>query len=126
MKHSDFYSKINEIQQQERQELFSAVQAHDGCYEWKEGKEHPIIAITPDNTIPNPIDVNVTKVWIENGILHLCGEEKNDRYEIKFKPDEVFAGHLSFIIGYLPEIGGTSDVSKNIPILIAQIGRAHV
>ena len=120
MKHSDFYSKINEIRKQECQELFAAVQAHNGCYEWKESEEHPIIAVTPDNTIPNPIDVNVTKVWIENGILHLCGEEKNDGYEIEFKPDEVFAGHLSFIIDYIPETAEMSDTSGSLPKLIAR------
>ncbi|NDV63999.1 hypothetical protein [Bacteroides sp. 224] len=111
MKYTDFYAQIEEIKRKECNELYKAVEAHGGSYEWEDGEEdYPIIAIY--STIPEPIDVNVEKVYIENGALNIVGEDKERGDKIQFQPDEVFVGHLSYIIGYIPETEQIDDVSS--------------
>lgn len=46
-----------------------------------------------------------------NNILKIYGEEKGYGNEVKFQWNDVFAGHLSSIIGYLPAINEVDDVS---------------
>ena len=78
-----------------------------------EVEECPLIAINVDSITPSPCDVYVTCVEISSdGILKIYGEEKDYGNEIKFQWSDVFAGHLSSIIGYLPAINGVSDVSN--------------
>ena len=43
--------------------------------------------------------------------LKIYGEEKEYGNEIKFQWSDVFAGHLSSIIDYLPVINEVNDVS---------------
>ena len=120
MKHTNLYDKIKEISRQEIAELIAAVNAHGGKFQWSigddengdEGIERPIIAINPDNCCPNPTDVEVISVHVNSGKLELTGVDKNDRNEISFTPEEVFVGHLSFIIDYIPETETVSDVSQ--------------
>lgn len=60
----------------------------------------------------NPCDVYVTCVKISSDdILKIYGEEKEYGNEIKFQWSDVFAGHLSSIIDYLPATNEVSDVS---------------
>lgn len=104
MKHTDFFAKTRLIKRQEYQELYLAIKAHGGLYEWDmENEDYPIIAVNVDCICPNPTDVCVTKAYIdENNELKLEGEDKEFGERVSFKWDDVFAGHLSSIIDYLP------------------------
>lgn len=112
MKHTDYFAQTRAIKALEYKELYAAVEAHKGSYEWNpENGDYPTIAVNPDSICPNPIDVNVYKVSIENGLLKIYGEEKEYGNGIHFRPEEAFAGHLSFIIGYIPPTEDVEDVT---------------
>ena len=111
MKHTNFHSLVEKIKQQEYQELMLAVQAHDGRYKWNDDTERPIIAVNVDGNYPYPDDIEITEVSIVDGILVLKGEDKEFGNSVDFKPPDVFAGHLSFIIDYLPHTDVVTDVS---------------
>lgn len=121
MKHTDFFARTRAIKRQEYQELYLAIKAHGGLYEWNtEDEDYPIIAVNVDCICPNPTDVCVTKVYInEDDELKLEGEDKEFGEKINFKWDDVFAGHLSSIIDYLPCTTEVSSVkytpSKAVP-----------
>jgi hypothetical protein len=129
MEHTDFDRKIEQIKQQETAELIAAVNAHGGKFQWPmedddDNMERPIIAINPDSKYPNPTDVEVISVCVNSGRLELIGLEKNDGYEIPFTPEEVFPGHLSFIIDYIPETEDIKDVTKQtVSFPIASVSR---
>jgi hypothetical protein len=118
MKHTNFYEKIECIKQQEIAELTKALNAHGGKFQWPMGDDgdddvvRPVIAINPDGQCPDPTDVEVISVCVNSGRLELTGIEKNNGYEIPFTPEEVFAGHLSFIINYIPETEDIKDVTE--------------
>jgi hypothetical protein len=109
MKHSDFYSMVQAIKKQSYNELFRAVEAHGGCYEWPDEEEAPIIAVNPDCVAPSPIDIIVTKAYIREGRLRLCGEEKEYGTEYDFDPHEAFTGHLAYVIDCIPETDKVKD-----------------
>lgn len=112
MKHTDFYDKLQAIQKREIAELKEAVKAHGGSFSWEDDDlEAPIVAINPDNISPKPMDVEVFLVSLNNDKLRICGTDNENGYEIEFSPEEVFPGHLSNIIDYIPEINGISDVT---------------
>lgn len=46
-----------------------------------------------------------------NNITKTYGEENEYEIEIKFQWDDVFAGHLSSIIGYLSAVNEVNDIS---------------
>ena len=56
-------------------------------------------------------DVLICRVAIENGNLRLYGVENEYGNEVNFRPDEAFAGHLSYIIDCLPPVNGVDDVT---------------
>ena len=111
MKHTDFYSLVEKIKQQEYDELMAAVKAHGGCYKWDEDSEKPIIAVNVDSCCPNPTDIEVCSVSIIDGMLKIDGVDKTEGYPVEFQAGDVFAGHLSYIIDYLSEINDVDDVS---------------
>lgn len=111
MKHTDFYSKIQAIKEQELIELKKAVKAHGGSYKWDDDNSRPIIAVNINNCCPNPQDVEIIKVAIVNNVLKIWGEDKEYGYPVDFNVHDVFAGHLSYIIESIPSIGETTDVS---------------
>ena len=117
MKHTDYQTKINEIKALECEELKLAIEAHGGCYEW--GGENignaPIIAINSNKSEPEPQDIEVTKVAILDGQLKISGVDNKYREPVKFDVDDIFAGHLSFIIDYIPATDEISDVSIPLP-----------
>lgn len=118
MKHSDYQTKINEIKALECEELKLAIEAHGGCYEW-DGENigsGPIIAINPDNSVPEPLDIEITKVAVVDDHLKISGVNKKDGEPVKFDTDDIFAGHLSFIIDYIPATDEVSDVSRSISV----------
>jgi hypothetical protein len=43
--------------------------------------------------------------------LRLYGVENEYGNEVNFRPDEAFAGHLSYIIDCLPPVNGVDDVT---------------
>lgn len=112
MKHTDFYKLTKEIKLQEQRELKAAIKSIGGCYEWNiydDETEHPIIAVNVGGVFSTPTDVEIYKVQIVNDVLEIRGMDKNVyRGEVKFEPNDVFAGHLSYIIDCLP---GDEDVS---------------
>lgn len=117
MKHSNYQTKINEIKALECEELKLALEAHGGCYEW--GGENigsgPIIAINPDSSVPEPLDIEITKVAVVDDHLEISGTNKKDGEPVAFDIDDIFAGHLSFIIDYIPATDKVSDVSIPLP-----------
>lgn len=112
MRHTDFLAQTRAIKAQEYKELYIAVEAHGGLYEWdlSEGN-YPIIAVNVESIAPEPMDIDIYKVSIENGILKIYGKDKEYGNEISFKPKDVFAGHLSFIIDYIPSTDSVDDVT---------------
>lgn len=115
MKHTDFFARIRALKAAEYKELQAAVELHGGMYEWDlRNTEHPIIAVNPDGIMPSPVDVRIYRVYIREGALKLCGVEKECREEVRFQPDEAFAGHLSIIIDYLPPVSGNRQRLKSI------------
>lgn len=114
MKHSDYQAKIDEIKTLECCELKRAVSAHGGFYEWSEenGGCPPIIAINSDNSEPEPQDVEITKVAVIDNCLEISGIDKGTGEPIEFDIDDIFPGHLSFIIDYIPETDEVSDASQ--------------
>ena len=116
MKHTNFYELVENIKQQEYNELMTAVKAHGGSYKWDDDDERPIIAVNANSCFPNPNDIEVCAISIVDGILKIDGVDKSEGYPIEFQTKDVFAGHLSYIIDYLPAIGRMDDVSsKTIP-----------
>lgn len=111
MRHTDFYKLTKEIKLQEQRELKAAIKSVGGCYIWDicdDEAEYPIIAVNMDGISPNPTDVEIYKVQIVNDVLEIKGITKESGEVVEFKPNDVFAGHLSYIIDYLP---GDEDVS---------------
>lgn len=110
MKHSDFYTKVSELKAKEQEKLKEAVMLRGGSYEWGEEEEKPIVAVNIGGCCPHPADIEISKVSIgKYGEVILCGTEKEVCESPDFTPDDVFAGHLSHIIDYIPEINGTGD-----------------
>lgn len=103
MKHSDFYQKTKAIKEQEYAELYTAIKAHGNCYRWDLSAEtdYPIIAVNVDGIFPNPADICVYKVSIENHALRIYGVDKEYGHEVDIKPEYAFAGHPSFIIDHI-------------------------
>lgn len=116
MKHTDFYSLIKKIKEQERQELINAVIAHGGSYKWEDEGEKPIIAANVKYW-ENPMDVYITHVCIIDGNLRIYGEEKESGVPVEVDPCDVFAGHISCIIDMIPELESIKDISSESGIV---------
>lgn len=116
MKHTDFHSLIRKIKEQERQELINAVIAHGGHYEWEDEGEKPIIAANAKYW-EDPIDVNITHVYVIDGDLRIYGEEKGSGTPVEIDPCDVFAGHISYIIDMIPETESIKEVSSESGIV---------
>lgn len=115
MEHTDFYCLVRRIKQMEYKEVFDAIQAHGGSYEWdiENDDNYPIIAVNISSIYPNPMDMIITKVYIEDNVLYLNGVDKEWGNPIDFAYDEVFAGHLSYILDYLPATDSVRTVKSN-------------
>lgn len=112
MRHTDFFALTRAIKAKEYKELYTAIKLHGDIYEWDlADTEHPVIAVNTGGFTPVPTDVEIYKVYIQDGILKLCGIEKEYGEDIEFQPEEVFTGHLSFIIDCLPPANGVEDVT---------------
>lgn len=117
MKHSDYQAKVNEFKALECEELKLAIEAHGGCYEWDSENDgsYPIIAVNSNKIEPEPQDIEIIKVAIVDGQLKISGVDKVYGEPVKFDTDDIFAGHLSFIIDYIPATDEVSDVSIPLP-----------
>jgi len=62
-------------------------------------------------SLSTPEVVEIQDVSIVDGVLKLSGYEKEFGTSVEFEPDDAYAGQLSSIIDYLPDINGISDVS---------------
>jgi hypothetical protein len=111
MKHTDFYAMIKAVKHLEIKELKQAVRAHGGSYEWGEDDEKPIVAINPDNSAPEPMDVEITKVYFRDDNLQVEGASKYSGEDEEFTLDDIFAGHISYIIEMIPETDLVKDVT---------------
>lgn len=120
MKHTDFRSLVHDVKRKEQQELCRALEAHGGSYSWwnteeecfKEDEEHPIIAVNVNGIFPNPTDIEIRAVSVDNGFLSFVGEDKENGDLVDFQAWDVFAGHLGFIIDLLPETDNVQDVTS--------------
>lgn len=116
MKHTNCQAIISEVKALEYEELKRAVEAHGGSYDWiiHDGCS-PVIAINPECSEPEPVDIDVTKVVLRNGSLEISGVGNTNGEPIDFNIDDIFAGHLSIITDYIPETDTISDVSLSVP-----------
>lgn len=124
MKHTNFYPQLTEIKKKEYQELYQAIKAHGGEYSWgtEDGEgnwsfnlgDYPIFAINTTGYTPQPMDICIRSVRIENGRIKLEGEDNEFGNRIEFSTDDVFAGHLSYITDLIPATEQVSEV-KAVP-----------
>ena len=105
LKDFSIYDSVQEVKHREQEELAAALKLHgekvDDGYEWHFEGECPIVAAYDYD---EPCDVVILSVRVDNdGYFTIIGDEKNDRgNEHEIDVDEIFAGHLDFIIS---EIG---------------------
>lgn len=118
MRHSNTYFAFTQINDLEYSELYAAVKALGGRYDWYDEENNekctpPIIAYNPEH----PIDVTIKSVYIGNdNSLYFDAEDVEFLHEYKqCNLDDVEFGHIGFITDYLPEtesIGDVSDVAE--------------
>ena len=97
MKHTDFYDTFMSIRHHIINEIKEAVKAHGGEYIWDDSDEYPIVAANPDCCDPEPLDVCIESVKLdEDGYLSI---------------QDIFVEHLSYILKYMKETQEVSDVS---------------
>ena len=105
LKDFSIYDSVQEVKHREQEELAAALKLHgekvDDGYEWHFEGECPIVAAYDYD---EPCDVVILSVRVDkDGDLTIIGDEKNDRgNEHEIDVDEIFAGHIDFIIS---EIG---------------------
>ena len=114
MKHTDFYSQLENIKSLEIQELTAAVKAHGGKvtfqYNMEPDDNAPILIFNPEG----PVEVIVKTVTVEDGRLRVFGNDKNDCYadeQEEFFIEYALPGQLSFIIDAIPETDNVNDVT---------------
>ena len=105
LKDFSIYDSVQEVKHREQEALAEALRlrgdkVEDG-YEWHFEGECPIVAAYDYD---EPCDVVILSVRVDNdGYFTIIGDEKNDRgNEHEIEVDEIFAGHIDFIIS---EIG---------------------
>lgn len=105
LKDFSIYDSVQEVKRREQEELAEALRQHgekvDDGNEWHFEGECPIVAAY---NYDEPCDVVILSVRVnKDGNLTIIGDEKNDRgNEHEIEADDIFAGHLDFIIS---EIG---------------------
>lgn len=105
LKDFTIYDSVQEVKNREQEELATALRLHgekvDNGYEWHFEGECPIVAAYDYD---EPCDVVILAVRMDkDGYITFIGDEKNDRgNEHEIKADDIFAGHIDFIIS---EIG---------------------
>jgi hypothetical protein len=105
LKDFSIYDSVQEVKHREQEALAEALRLRgdkvDDGYEWHFEGECPIVAAYDYD---EPCDVVILSVRVDkDGDLTIIGDEKNDRgNEHEIEVDEIFAGHIDFIIS---EIG---------------------
>ena len=105
LKDFSIYDSVQEVKHREQKELAETLRLRgekvDYGYEWHFEGECPIVAAYDYD---EPCDVVILSVRVDNdGYFTIIGDEKNDRgNEHEIEVDEIFAGHIDFIIS---EIG---------------------
>ena len=101
LKNFSIYGSVQEVKNREKEELTNALRLHgekveDG-YEWHFEGECPIVAAYD---YFEPCDMVILSVRMnKDGDITFIGDEKNDRgNEHEIKADDIFAGHIGFII----------------------------
>lgn len=113
MKHTNFYALVQGIQDLEIKELTEAVKAHGGVYEWQEDEEKPIVAANPYSCEPQPVDIKITRVYLQDDSLCIEGVDNQDNVSVEFCITDIFVGQISFIIDYIPEISSCNNITTN-------------
>lgn len=113
MKHTDFYDTFKSIRHHIIDEIKAAVKAHGGKYSWEDADEYPIVAANPDCAEPEPLDVCVESVCIDDyGDLEIVATSKQTGEDIFYLTiNDVFVEHLGYILDYMKETPEVSDVS---------------
>ena len=105
LKDSSIYDSVQEVKRREQEQLAEKLRLRgekvDDGHEWHFEGECPIVAAYDYD---EPCDVVILSVRVDNdGYFTIIGDEKNDRgNEHEIDVDEIFAGHIDFIIS---EIG---------------------
>lgn len=118
MKHTNFRWEIQAMKRHEVAELKLAIKAHGGSYSWwdeengfQDDEDHPIIAVNVTGMFPNPTDVEIRRVEIVNDTLMLVGEDKETGCSVDFTADDIFVGHIGYIIDLIPVTEAVDDVT---------------
>lgn len=114
MKCSNFYEIVKQVKRHEQEELTKALKAWGGAFDFEQhpDTDPPIIAVNMDNCEPEPQDVYVNSAAVdENGYITLKCTGKLDGQDYEVEPDDVFAGHLEYVISYIPETDTVKDVT---------------
>ena len=105
LKDFSIYDSVQEVKRREQKELAERLRLRgekvDDGYEWHFEGECPIVAAYD---YEEPCDVVILSVRVDkDGYFTIIGDEKNDRgFEHEIDVNEIFAGHIDFIIA---EIG---------------------
>ncbi len=105
LKDFSIYDSVQEVKHREQKELAERLRLRgemvDDGFEWHFEGECPIVAAYD---YEEPCDVVILSVRVDkDGDFTIIGDEKNDRsFEHEIDIDEIFAGHIDFIIA---EIG---------------------
>lgn len=113
MKHTDFYNTFMSIRHHIIDEIKEAVKAHGGEYIWEDSDEYPIVAANPDSFDPEPLDVCIKSIKLdEDGYLSIQATGKQTGEDMDFMSiKDIFVEHLGYILDYMKETPEVSDVS---------------
>jgi hypothetical protein len=106
MKHTDFYGQYQSLHQIELIELFTAVAAHGGVYEFDEAQEAPIVAGYGEHS-ENIEDFRISRV--DNNLKAIYGRPVNNGGDEERL--EVAVGHVGYITDYIPPTEYIDNVS---------------
>ena len=114
MKHSNFYELVQKCKARELKELKAALKAWGGTFNFQEqeGYGQPIIAVNMNGFDPEPCDVYVESLELdEQDHITIHCSMKQWGHEVDIDVDDIFAGELEYIIDCIPETDTVKDVS---------------
>lgn len=102
MKHKSYHESFKAVQALEIAELRRCLEAHGGEYDWSDERhEAPIVCVSFDYYVG---DVDVKRVWIENGIIKVHASEHDGYADFTFDVGDIMFSHIDFIMDYMEEI----------------------
>lgn len=137
IKHTDFHSVLSTIHRIEYDELFDALYAQDGSWEFGGYTDSfgeyietdcPVVACSDNNYICSPFDAEIHKVWLdENDAMHFDATDNESGEHVNINWNDIMVGHLSYLTACIMPTKHKRSVSKNRQITITvRNGKATV